>query len=250
MKSGIIYFIIFVLALLLCQPDVIAQVTYTVKKGDTLSTIAERELASAERWPEIAELNKINPQDLKIGQVIKLPSPFALYEDKDVQPDPQLEREFADDDEHAPNLISEFVEKVKSIPVYWWIIAGLAGIVLWIIIYTINLRVACWLAVVETTLGKCFKLSIWLSVISMIVVAIAFFVYWNDNIFESEITADIIANAGMLLGFIVGLIITKSVLQCKWRNTIIIHFGVTFLTFVFFALVAIAAAIVIPNILH
>lgn len=48
--------------------------TYTVKAGDTLSAIAARELGSAARWKEIADLNGIkDPRQLKVGQLLRLP---------------------------------------------------------------------------------------------------------------------------------------------------------------------------------
>jgi nucleoid-associated protein YgaU len=48
--------------------------TYTVRKGDTLSAIAQRELGAASRWPEIAELNAIpNPDLIYPGQELRLP---------------------------------------------------------------------------------------------------------------------------------------------------------------------------------
>jgi len=47
---------------------------YTVKSGDTLSSIAAAKLGAAKRWPEIAKLNNIrDPNTLKVGQVLKLP---------------------------------------------------------------------------------------------------------------------------------------------------------------------------------
>lgn len=50
--------------------------TYTVKSGDSLSRIAQRELGDASRWPEIHELNADeipNPDLIQPGQVIYLP---------------------------------------------------------------------------------------------------------------------------------------------------------------------------------
>lgn len=49
--------------------------TYTVVEGDTLSKIAQVQLGSAGRWPEIARLNCLPNQNLiKPGQVLKLPA--------------------------------------------------------------------------------------------------------------------------------------------------------------------------------
>lgn len=48
--------------------------TYTVKAGDTLSSIAARVLGNANRWQEIATLNGIgDPRTLRVGQILKLP---------------------------------------------------------------------------------------------------------------------------------------------------------------------------------
>lgn len=47
---------------------------YTVKRGDTLSKIAAKQLGSAKRWREIAKLNNIrDPKNVKVGRVLKLP---------------------------------------------------------------------------------------------------------------------------------------------------------------------------------
>ena len=51
-------------------------VEYTVKKGETLSGICQRELGSGKRWREVVELNKGDiPEDgiVRIGQTILLP---------------------------------------------------------------------------------------------------------------------------------------------------------------------------------
>jgi nucleoid-associated protein YgaU len=48
--------------------------THVVRRGDTLSSIAERHLGAASRWREIATLNKVsNPSALRIGQSLDLP---------------------------------------------------------------------------------------------------------------------------------------------------------------------------------
>lgn len=47
---------------------------YTVKSGDTLETIAARQLGSPTRWHEIANLNGIrDPRNVSPGDVVKLP---------------------------------------------------------------------------------------------------------------------------------------------------------------------------------
>jgi nucleoid-associated protein YgaU len=50
--------------------------TYTVKSGDTLTSIAQKNLGSEARWHEIAEANPmIDPIKLRIGQVLNMPGP-------------------------------------------------------------------------------------------------------------------------------------------------------------------------------
>ncbi|HBL40500.1 MAG TPA: hypothetical protein DDY98_02595 [Ruminococcaceae bacterium] len=47
--------------------------TYTVKKGDTLWQIAHTQLGKGSRYAEIAKLNNIKGNTVKVGQVLKLP---------------------------------------------------------------------------------------------------------------------------------------------------------------------------------
>ena len=51
--------------------------TYTVKSGDSLSKIAQREYGDAAQWPRIFEANRAkisNPDLIHPGQVLTLPS--------------------------------------------------------------------------------------------------------------------------------------------------------------------------------
>jgi nucleoid-associated protein YgaU len=48
--------------------------TYTIRRGDTLWSLAQRRLGSGRRWTEIATANPgLQPQALRIGQVIRIP---------------------------------------------------------------------------------------------------------------------------------------------------------------------------------
>ena len=58
--------------------QVIPPRTYTVRSGDTLFGIAERELGDGRRWTEIFLLNRAvirNPEQIFAGQVLTLPPP-------------------------------------------------------------------------------------------------------------------------------------------------------------------------------
>lgn len=48
--------------------------TYTIKSGDSLGSIAFKQLGATSKWREIAELNNIvNPSKIEVGQVLQLP---------------------------------------------------------------------------------------------------------------------------------------------------------------------------------
>ncbi len=51
---------------------------YTVQRGDTLYSIANKQLGSPKRWHEVLDLNTValggKPQGLRPGQTLRLPS--------------------------------------------------------------------------------------------------------------------------------------------------------------------------------
>lgn len=52
-----------------------AALDYVVQQGDTLETIAEQKLGTAEKWRLIAEANGIDdPRSLRVGQKLKIPA--------------------------------------------------------------------------------------------------------------------------------------------------------------------------------
>lgn len=54
--------------------DARVRATYTVKKGDNLWKIAHEMLGDGDRYPELADLNKLaDPNKIKVGMVLKLP---------------------------------------------------------------------------------------------------------------------------------------------------------------------------------
>ena len=55
-----------------------ATVPYTIRSGDTLSSIAERRLGSARHWTRIARANPLlDPNRLRVGEVIRIPAAAA-----------------------------------------------------------------------------------------------------------------------------------------------------------------------------
>lgn len=60
--------------------------TYTVVEGDSLSAIAKKMLNDISRWPEIQKLNNIvDPNKIKPGQVLKMPSNVVVPENANIQ---------------------------------------------------------------------------------------------------------------------------------------------------------------------
>ena len=51
----------------------VAYKTYTVKKGDSLWSIAAKELKAGRRWTEIMDMNGLRNDRIYVGQVLKLP---------------------------------------------------------------------------------------------------------------------------------------------------------------------------------
>lgn len=61
----------------------VAATTYTIKGGDTLSSIAEALYGSERRWVDIAQANpRVDPTKLRVNQVIKLPQQVAADADE------------------------------------------------------------------------------------------------------------------------------------------------------------------------
>ena len=62
---------------------------YLVRRGDSLSRIARRELGDGNRWPEIAELNGLADPDLiAVGQKLRLPAGAASAAVGPARPEP------------------------------------------------------------------------------------------------------------------------------------------------------------------
>ena len=71
------------------QPPQVRQDSYTVQKGDTLSSIAEKKYNDGRVWPELARFNGIEPPySLRAGQEIKLPTLNPSVRPGDPLPNP------------------------------------------------------------------------------------------------------------------------------------------------------------------
>lgn len=83
--------------------------TYTVKKGDTLSRIAKRELGSYSRWKEIFDSNRnliSDPNKLKIGMELKLPGTGTVMGGRAVDYDTQ---------EFINSIEAQYQETLKAV---------------------------------------------------------------------------------------------------------------------------------------
>jgi LysM repeat protein len=75
------------------QPPVAAASAreYTIRSGDTLSEIAQRELGTKNRWREIVELNPgLDPARLRVGTKIRLSGATAVESAQPVTPQPKV----------------------------------------------------------------------------------------------------------------------------------------------------------------
>ena len=76
--------------------------TVTVRRGDTLSALAERELGAADRWPELFQANRAqlgDPDDLVVGTRLLLPPSARAHDRKPARVD---EESRAQVDRHQP----------------------------------------------------------------------------------------------------------------------------------------------------
>lgn len=212
---------------------------YTVKSGDTLQRIAQRELGSANRWPEIARLNNLPPpHTIRLGQQLTLPDQQAGMIPL-APPTPT----------NAPAPPSPIVPPGNTVPLdpfntvvtpithdsppwssieinWWWALLILPAIFL---VHALILRISSWFSLVETTYLICLKLAVYLFLFASLSIATVF-----------AVTALIGFGAGMSLWplyfdklfliipitglgwFILSLVIIKRTLDCKWRSVVTI----------------------------
>ncbi|HEY1170163.1 MAG TPA: LysM domain-containing protein [Verrucomicrobiae bacterium] len=212
--------------------------TYTVKSGDTLQRIAQRELGSAARWPDIARLNNLPPpHTIRLGQQLNLPDtqtgmiPLApptptnapapthpaVPPGNIVPPDPPPTTSTPmPTNEHAIN-ISDYLS--WSLPLI---------LLLGTFLQALNLRISCWFSQIETTYFRCLKLAIYLEILGtlcfiggmlLLVLGIALGVTAK---FEPWSIAALIAILPLVLlaWFLLSLFAIKNTLDCKWRSVV------------------------------
>lgn len=190
-----------VLALLLLSsvPAVAGQ--YVVRRGDTLSRIAQAELGSARRWPEIARLNGLElPYRIRVGQRLKLPTADAVLMPAGVPP-AEAEATFA-------------------LPTRLWV-WGLVGLVALWVFSVVCLRIGCWFSLVETTFARCAILSLWSAALLVLCVGIGLGVGYL--VVRQDLPSTVLPMTIVGLGVaytIAYVVLSRRTLECKWRSVL------------------------------
>ena len=205
---------------------------YVVKPGDTLLTISKAQLGDSNRWPEIAQLNKIGPPyRVEVGQTLKIPTTLPL----------KLRSQ-------GTAIASELEQgKVPRFPSWAWIWIALSLLVLWLL-GSICIRWACWFSLVQTYFGKCSFLALLLAVLTLFCVGslIAIRYYGVKEEGEDIVTTSAIAATAAI--YLVGsMILAKLILQCKWRSVFTIFMMATVVANLLSAVVLVSLAYLLPD---
>ncbi len=178
---------------------------YVVRSGDTLASIARSALGDETQWSRIAQLNGMSPPyAVRTGQRLKVP---------DLQPQDRPARV-----EDVPPALTAGSLHLPE-PAWAWVAAAAAGL---LVFGAICLRGGCWFSLVETTFGKCLLLSLLEALLLAACLAgVAATVYRSlSNGPPSPWTIAIVGGV-LALGWLIGsILLTKRMLQCKWRSVV------------------------------
>lgn len=209
--------------------------TYTVKSGDTLQRIAQRELGRASRWQEIARLNNLPPpHTIRLGQQLNLPdaqtglipltpiqatnsSPPVVPPGNALPPPPR-------DIVTTPVPVDDaFLPSVPSLG--WGLLLGILGFLLF---YALTIRISCWFSLVEVTFLRCLKLTFY-ELLLAVFCFFAFLLVWlaaKAFGFAMEQwgikVAITVLPFALIAWFFLSIIVIKRTLDCKWRSVITI----------------------------
>lgn len=221
---------------------------YTVKSGDSLQRIAQRELGNANRWQELAQLNRLQaPYNIRIGQTIQLPDSMGLAPPNTYSPvrppvptTPQPPPVVTNSLPQVPrgNALPTNADQpmVTTIPPLetdeppansspWF-----ASFALFFgtFIYALNLRIACWFSNVEATYGRCLKLAFYLDILGafclvasiLLFAAGVFFGISHQSEPWSIAAAIAVLPLALVTWFFLSMVVIKKTLDCKWRNVV------------------------------
>ena len=158
--------IIFVLVLFAVLVPCVFGGTYTVKSGDSLTKIAERELGDIDRWREIAGINGIKPPyTLTVGQTLQLPDAERhISYDDDPEAADYSDWSETEDPRQSLNL-SDWIK--ENMPPGGWLL-GTGAILLivyvfsTIILWAVSMRLNCNIMIMPEVVpfNKCLRLSV------------------------------------------------------------------------------------------
>ena len=201
---------------LFCPAATAAAATYTVRPGDSLQAIARRELGDAERWREIARENNLKPPyTIKPGQILELPG-------RATESLAQSQPSGAAEDESPP----------ASGRSWLWlsIVIGVIAVAFWWLFLAVCLRGACWFSLVETSFGRGASLALYLLLLSVVCVG-AWIAVVRMALPERSLPVSVgVVLLLMVAYLIVGLLLTRRTLGCKWRSVLTVLVMTTFLT--------------------
>ncbi len=202
---------------------------YVVAPGDTMSQIAKTQLGSARRWKEIAELNNIRPPySLRPGDKLTMPGDGAASEPDDMSDgmvwpvDPQTAVQT------WPQAGLSWGSFGLSEPIWVW---GIVGLLVFWTITAICLHAGCWFSLVEAPFMRCAFLAMLQAGLLMLFLLVMCFI---DSMTTDQHKSGIVWYAMMVLVELVHIsllvIVTKRVLDCKWRSVLTVFVMAHFVT--------------------
>jgi hypothetical protein len=181
---------------------------YIVRPGDTISGIARSHLGDGNRWPEIARLNGLKPPyGIRVGQRLLVPAATRGAE-PEVAPAADADRAAAES------------EATLDVPSRAWLWAILSLAVFWLF-SSLCLKCGCWFSLVEATFGRCVVLSLLLGI--CLVLWLAVVVGTGYLSIKGEVHPDTVPASMVVLSlaYLIGsVILTKRVLECRWRSVL------------------------------
>lgn len=183
---------------------------YIVRKGDSLSIIAEKELGSKERWDEIASLNNIKPPyTIKLKQKLKLPNTVSLG----ALTQPEITEVT---DYESTDLTFPLKKMIK--PLLVW---GVFTFFTFWVFLTCSVRIGCWFSLVETNIFSCGLLSFFISLMTVASIGIVILLTYLH--YQTQLPTLGFYATGLVLfvGNCIFIIITaKKILKCYWRSLV------------------------------